>query len=74
VAGIIAVEIFTEDLFGPVGDAATQGLADADALARNTESHVNLAWLGSCLRMICSENRRTLFWIMRAHGSVTMGD
>ena len=40
VAGIIAVEIFTQDLFGPVGDAAAEGLADANAMAIYTKSFV----------------------------------
>src|SRR3954469_14624784 len=44
VAGIIAVEIFAQDLFSPVGDTAAQGLADVDALSRDAESHVNLTW------------------------------
>ena len=40
VAGVIAVEIFTQDLFGPIVHAAAEGLADVNALARNPKSHV----------------------------------
>lgn len=44
VTRVIAVEIFAQDLFSPVVDAAAQGLADVDALSRDAESHVNLTW------------------------------
>ena len=35
VAGIIAVEIFAQDLFGALADASAQRFADADAFSRN---------------------------------------
>src|ERR1700761_1419635 len=39
VAGIVAVEIFTQDFFGAFADAIAQGVADADAFTRDPKGH-----------------------------------
>src|SRR3984957_20080527 len=40
VAGIIAVEIFTQHLIGALADTPAQRVADADAFSRDPESHL----------------------------------
>jgi hypothetical protein len=38
-AGIVAVEIFAQDLVGALADAPAQRFTDADALSRNPKTH-----------------------------------
>src|SRR5437899_11530534 len=62
VAGIIPVEIFAQNFFRALADAAAQRFADVDAFSRDPKSHVDASiGLPLCLSMILSENRYPLF-------------